>query len=247
MISPGNRKELRQDLNPFPSTWNWAPYIFIFRTSPLAELQAQRVHVYIHHTRELGKTADAALHSVTQWLILNHFDYLFSGFFNSECGQTLRIESLCVKEAITQEFIQRCTVHHSPKLDERHDVQRSGNVGQKTRQQWVYRIWKSITSQIQWFGTIYVRFEVSTAVTMMSIIFWEMTPCGSYKNRRFGGSYRLQSSTSRCLYKSLQLRSVTCSHSCTLKMEAIRSWETSVLIRATRCHLPEDDNHQRNK
>jgi hypothetical protein len=29
-----------------------------------------------------------------------------------------------------------------------------------------------------------VRFEVSTAVTMMIIIFWEMTPCGSYKNRR---------------------------------------------------------------
>jgi hypothetical protein len=28
-----------------------------------------------------------------------------------------------------------------------------------------------------------VRFEVSTAVTMMIVIFWEMTPCGSYKNR----------------------------------------------------------------
>jgi hypothetical protein len=26
-------------------------------------------------------------------------------------------------------------------------------------------------------------------------------------------------------------------------VEAIRSSETSVLIRATRCHLPEDDNH----
>jgi hypothetical protein len=38
---------------------------------------------------------------------------------------------------------------------------------------------------------VLVRFEVSTAVTMMIIIFWEMTPCGSYKNRRFGGSYRL--------------------------------------------------------
>jgi hypothetical protein len=47
---------------------------------------------------------------------------------------------------------------------------------------------------------------------MMIIIFWDMTPCGSYKNRP--------------------------------KMEAIRSSETSVLIRATRCHLPEDDNHR---
>jgi hypothetical protein len=35
----------------------------------------------------------------------------------------------------------------------------------------------------------------------------------------------------------------TCSHSFTLKTEAIRSSETSVLIRATRRHLPEDDNH----
>jgi hypothetical protein len=30
---------------------------------------------------------------------------------------------------------------------------------------------------------------------------------------------------------------------CTLKMEAIRSSETSVLIRATRCNFLEDDNH----
>jgi hypothetical protein len=28
-------------------------------------------------------------------------------------------------------------------------------------------------------------------LNLMIIIFWEMTPCGSYKNRRFGGSYRL--------------------------------------------------------
>jgi hypothetical protein len=27
----------------------------------------------------------------------------------------------------------------------------------------------------------FVRFEVFTAVTLMIIIFWEMTPCGSYK------------------------------------------------------------------
>jgi hypothetical protein len=32
---------------------------------------------------------------------------------------------------------------------------------------------------------------IQTAWRSMIIIFWEMTPCGSYKNRRFGGSYRL--------------------------------------------------------
>jgi hypothetical protein len=78
-----------------------------------------------------------------------------------------------------------------------------------------------------------VRFEVSTAVTVMIIIFWEMTPCGSYKNRRFGDAvYNRAYCFALCLLVSF-----------TLKMEAIRSSETSVLIRATRRHLPEDDNH----
>jgi hypothetical protein len=38
----------------------------------------------------------------------------------------------------------------------------------------------------------YVGFEVSTAVVMKSIIFWDMTPCSLLScNRRFGGTYRL--------------------------------------------------------
>jgi hypothetical protein len=52
-------------------------------------------------------------------------------------------------------------------------------------------------------------------------------------------------------YESMPIQELTtslcvCSQSYTLKMEAIRSSETSVLIRATRRHLPEDDNQQRN-
>jgi hypothetical protein len=31
----------------------------------------------------------------------------------------------------------------------------------------------------------YVRFEVFTAVTMKNGVFWDVTPCGSCKNRRF--------------------------------------------------------------
>jgi hypothetical protein len=86
---------------------------------------------------------------------------------------------------------------------------------------------------------------------MMIIIFWEMTPSGSYKNRRFGGSYRLHLQSERVragternselLYK----RRLEVFFEFTLKMEAIRSSETSVLIRATRRHLPEDDNHHK--
>jgi hypothetical protein len=37
-------------------------------------------------------------------------------------------------------------------------------------------------------NTISVRFEVFTAVTMKNGVFWDVTPCGSCKNRRFGGT-----------------------------------------------------------
>jgi hypothetical protein len=33
-----------------------------------------------------------------------------------------------------------------------------------------------------------VRFEVFTAVTMKNGVVWDVTPCGSCKNRRFGGT-----------------------------------------------------------
>jgi hypothetical protein len=34
-----------------------------------------------------------------------------------------------------------------------------------------------------------LRFEVFVEVTMMSAVFLDVTPCGSCKNRRFGGTY----------------------------------------------------------
>jgi hypothetical protein len=35
---------------------------------------------------------------------------------------------------------------------------------------------------------VHVRFEVFTAVTMKNGVFWDVTPCGFCKNRRFGGT-----------------------------------------------------------
>jgi hypothetical protein len=38
----------------------------------------------------------------------------------------------------------------------------------------------------------YFGFEVLTAVVMKTTLFWDITPCSSFKfNRRFGGTYRL--------------------------------------------------------
>jgi hypothetical protein len=34
----------------------------------------------------------------------------------------------------------------------------------------------------------HVRFDVFTAVTMKNGVFWDVMPCGSCKNRRFGGT-----------------------------------------------------------
>jgi hypothetical protein len=33
----------------------------------------------------------------------------------------------------------------------------------------------------------FVRYEVFTAVTIKNGVFWDVAPCGSCKNRRFGG------------------------------------------------------------
>jgi hypothetical protein len=37
-------------------------------------------------------------------------------------------------------------------------------------------------------GSNNVRFEVFTAATMKNGVFWDVTPCGSCKNRRLGGT-----------------------------------------------------------
>jgi hypothetical protein len=41
-------------------------------------------------------------------------------------------------------------------------------------------------------GYSIVRVEVFTAVTMKNVVFWDVTPCASYKSRYFGRTYRLR-------------------------------------------------------
>jgi hypothetical protein len=74
----------------------------------------------------------------------------------------------------------------------------------------------------------YVRFEVFTAVTMKNDVFSDVPPCRSCVNRR----------TPAHAVSSLADFS-------TLKMEAIRSSETSVHTRYTRRHIPGDGILQR--
>jgi hypothetical protein len=69
---------------------------------------------------------------------------------------------------------------------------------------------------------LYIRFEVFTAVTMKNVVFWDLTPC------RF------------CVNRSLQPPAYAGSSLAdffTLKMEEIRSSETSAHTRSTRRYI----------
>jgi hypothetical protein len=88
---------------------------------------------------------------------------------------------------------------------------------------------------------------------MKNAVFWDVGPCSSCVNRRFGGKYRPHlhgaSSQKTAFFKVTAVKTyivffygeATHRHiRFTLKMEAIRSSETSVLTISTRRHIPED-------
>jgi hypothetical protein len=84
---------------------------------------------------------------------------------------------------------------------------------------------------------------------MMNAVFWDVTSCGSCRNRRFGGDCflhlqgrknqqaRNNVSSSLLLSANVVPRQQALP---TLKMEAIRCTETLVLTRSTRRHILEN-------
>jgi hypothetical protein len=69
---------------------------------------------------------------------------------------------------------------------------------------------------------------------LQNAVFWDVAPCRSCVNRRFGGPYRLH-------LQGRKIRVQGTSVSRWLqKMETTRTSETSVHTRSTRRHIPED-------
>jgi hypothetical protein len=78
---------------------------------------------------------------------------------------------------------------------------------------------------------------------MKNAVFWDITPCGSCKNRCFGGTYRLYLQVV-FICSGLRLlvtaNVVPTSSILVTLIEVLRSSETSVLRTATRRKIPED-------
>jgi hypothetical protein len=89
-----------------------------------------------------------------------------------------------------------------------------------------------------------VRFEVFMAVTMKNGVIWDVTLCGSCKNRRFRGTYHVhhQSDKTQPARNNINSNHVVSSSPIlvTLMMEAIHSSESLVLTRATQRNIPDD-------
>jgi hypothetical protein len=64
-----------------------------------------------------------------------------------------------------------------------------------------------------WDKIIFIGFEVFTAVTMKNAVIWDVAPCRSCLDRRFGGTYRLHLQGRKIRERG---PSVACSHLLTL-------------------------------
>jgi hypothetical protein len=79
---------------------------------------------------------------------------------------------------------------------------------------------------------------------LKSVVFWDVEPCGFNINRRFGGTCCIQLQGRRNnANKSVNSLTLFLARviSSALEMQETRSSETSVYIKHTRCHIPEDD------
>jgi hypothetical protein len=92
---------------------------------------------------------------------------------------------------------------------------------------------------------IYTSLKDVPDKSMENAVFSDVAPCRSCVNRRFGGKYCVHHQGRKICERRTSLQppahdGSSLADSSTLKMEAVRSSETSVHTRSTRRHIPED-------
>jgi hypothetical protein len=75
---------------------------------------------------------------------------------------------------------------------------------------------------------------------MKNAVFWDMAPCRYFVKRRFGGTYHLHLTVWLSAPAHARSSLAVVLFFSNLKMEAIRSSETSVNTMSTRRHIPQD-------
>jgi hypothetical protein len=78
-----------------------------------------------------------------------------------------------------------------------------------------------------------VRFDIFMAVTMKNAVFWDVTTCGSCKNRRFGETYRLH-------HQGDKIGELGTTLAVTSNRSMLWSNTLSILTRATRRNISGD-------
>jgi hypothetical protein len=89
-----------------------------------------------------------------------------------------------------------------------------------------------------------VLFLCLFVVYLKNAVVWDIMPCCYYKNISFARTYRLHHQVEKIKELQLILPAYIVPSSmflCALVMEAIRPSESSVLTRATQCHILEND------
>jgi hypothetical protein len=86
-------------------------------------------------------------------------------------------------------------------------------------------IWNHVTSETRRVNGFHVK----------NAVFWVVAPCGSCKNRRFGGTFRLHLQVGKTREPEMSNTFLA-----RVFFYPEDRCETSVLTRSTRCHIPED-------